>query len=69
MCNFYVGDRIVCGLLSGFGVVIVVSFVVVVVGIEIDGLVVCLLLINGLVGLKFMFGLVSCIYVVLISYS
>lgn len=58
----------VCGLLSGSGVVIVVGLVWVVIGMEMDGLVVCLLLINGLVGLKLIVGLVLWIYVVLISY-
>lgn len=69
ICNFYCFSYNFCGFSSGSVVVVVVNFVLAVVGIEIDGSIVCFVVINGVVGLKLIVGLVSCEGIILIFFS
>lgn len=68
ICNFYLLLCIVCGLLFGLGVVMVLRLSFLVVGIEINGFIICLLFMNGIVGFKFIVGLFLCFYIVFILF-
>lgn len=67
--NLYMLLRSVCGLLLGLGVVMLFCFVLFVVGIEINGFIICLVFINGVVGFKLIVGLFFRIYIVFIFFS
>lgn len=59
-------DRNLCGFSVGLGVVVLVNFCMFVIGIEMNGFIVCFLYVNGVVGIKFIVGLVSRVGIILI---
>lgn len=66
--NFYVISWNFCGFFFGLGVFVFVNLMVLVVGIEINGLIVCFLYVNGIVGIKLIVGLISCFGVIFIFF-
>lgn len=69
ICNLYMLLRSVCGFLLGLGVVMLLCLVFFVVGMEINGFIICLVFINGVVGFKLIVGLFFRIYIVFILFS